>query len=385
MSVPHYRIKKTVHPGRRARLLTNKGKSDMEYSAQSVSLYYRSGSSDKVYHARIEAADGGGFMVNITYGRRGATLSTGTKTKAPVDNASAVRIFEKLVSEKRSKGYTEGADGTPYLHSEKAGRVSGLLPQLLNAIDEREAVRLVGDPRWVMQEKFDGRRLVLRKVGAAVEGINKLGLVVSVAAPIAAAALELPGDFVLDGEAIGDRFHVFDIRAWEGTDLCEQPYGDRYGVLTALLDGAGPSAHLGYVECWTDAPVKAGQLQQLLARNAEGVVFKRWDAPYRQGRPNSGGTQLKLKFVATASVVVTTINQQRSVGVSLLNGAAWQTVGNVTVPANQNVPQVGDVVEVRYLYAAQSGGALYQPVLLGVRDDVEPTECVVAQLKLKAS
>lgn len=39
----------------------------------------------------------------------------------------------------------------------------------------------------------------------------------------------------------------------------------------------------------------------------------------------------------------------------------------------------------RYLYAAQSGGALYQPVLLGVRDDVEPAECVVAQLKLKAN
>lgn len=39
----------------------------------------------------------------------------------------------------------------------------------------------------------------------------------------------------------------------------------------------------------------------------------------------------------------------------------------------------------RYLYAAQSGGALYQPVLLGVRDDVEPAERVVAQLKLKAN
>ena len=47
--------------------------------------------------------------------------------------------------------------------------------------------------------------------------------------------------------------------------------------------------------------------------------------------------------------------------------------------------QLGDVVEVRYLHAAQVGGALYQPVLLGVRDDVEADECVVAQLKLKAS
>lgn len=370
--------------GRRARLLTYEGNFDMENGAKSVSLHFKSGSSDKVYHAQLEAADDG-FVVNFSYGRRGATLTTGTKTKAPVDHATAVRMFDKLVSEKQSKGYTQGAAGTPYLQSEKAGRVSGLLPQLLNVVDEREAARLVADPRWIMQEKFDGRRLILRKVGAAVEGINKLGLVVSVTAPIAAAALDLPGDFVLDGEAIGDQFHVFDIRSRDGIDLSEQSYGDRYSALTALIDGAGPSAHLGYVACWTDATTKAERLKELLARNAEGVVLKRSDAPYRQGRPNSGGTQLKLKFVATASVVVTTINQQRSVGVSLLNGDYWQTVGNVTVPANQNVPQLGDVVEVRYLYAAQVGGALYQPVLLGVRDDVEPSECVVAQLKIKAN
>ena len=356
----------------------------MENRAESASLYFKSGSSDKVYHASIESADGG-FVVNFAYGRRGAMLSTGTKTKAPVEHAAARRIFEKLLSDKRSKGYTDGDTGTPYLHSDKAGRVSGLLPQLLNVIDEREAARIVAEPQWIMQEKFDGRRLMLRKTGTVVEGVNKLGLLVSLAAPIAAAALDLPGDFVLDGEAIGDRFHVFDLLSRDGTDLREQAYGDRYGALAALIGSVSPSDHIGAVDCWTSASDKVDRLNALRERNAEGVVFKRWDAPYRQGRPNSGGTQLKLKFVATVSAVVTMINQQRSVGVSLLNGDAWQTVGNVTVPANQHVPQLGDVVEVRYLYAAQVGGALYQPVLLGVRDDVEADECVVAQLKLKAS
>lgn len=385
MSVLFSTITVLAQTGRRARLLTYEGNFDMENGTKSVSLYFKSGSSDKVYHAQLEAAEGG-FVVTYSYGRRGSTLTTGTKTKAPVGYAAAERIFEKLVADKQSKGYTEGADGTPYLQSEKAGRVSGLLPQLLNVIDEREAFRLLGDPRWVMQEKFDGRRLILRKVGDAVEGINKLGLVVSVAAPIAAAARDLPGDdFVIDGEAIGDRFHVFDIRSRDGVDLGELSYGERYSALTALVDAAASSTHLGYVACWTDATTKGERLEELLARNAEGIVFKQWDAPYRQGRPNSGGSQLKFKFVTTASVVVTTINQQRSVGVSLLDGATWRTVGNVTVPANQNVPQLGDVVEVRYLYAAQAGGALYQPVLLGVRDDVEPAECLVAQLKVKAS
>lgn len=351
---------------------------------ESASLYFKSGSSDKVYQAWIEAADGGGYVVNYAYGRRGSVLSTGTKTKAPVDHATALRVFEKLLADKRSKGYTAGADGTPYLHGANAGRVSGLLPQLLNTIDEAEVARIVGDPRWVMQEKFDGRRLMLRKVGDTVEGINKLGLVVSVASTIAEAAQRLPGDFTLDGEALGDGYQGFDMISLAGTDLRAQSYGDRYRALVALIDSASPSAEVGYVGCWSDALDKAERLNELRARNAEGVVFKRWDAPYTQGRPNSGGAQLKLKFVATVSAVVTAVNQQRSVGVSLFDGAAWQAVGSVTVPANRDVPALGDVVEVRYLYATP-GGALYQPVLLGVRDDVDPAECLTAQLKFKAN
>ncbi len=111
-------------------------------------------------------------------------------------------------------------------------------------------------------------------------------------------------------------------------------------------------------------------------------MFKRWDAPYTAGRPNSGGPQFKHKFVTTCSAVVTTVNRQRSVGVSLLSTAGWESVGNVTIPANQDVPEVGAVVEVRYLYAAV-GGALFQPVYLGERTDVEAHECVTAQLKFK--
>ncbi|EUA70299.1 ATP-dependent DNA ligase domain protein [Mycobacteroides abscessus subsp. bolletii 1513] len=79
---------------------------------------------------------------------------------------------------------------------------------------------------------------------------------------------------------------------------------------------------------------------------------------------------------------MTTINTQRSVGLSLLGENGWQPVGNVTIPANHDVPSVGAVVEVRYLYAAP---ALVQPVYLGERSDVEPPECVTAQLKFKTA
>lgn len=350
---------------------------------ETVSLYFKSGSSDKEYHARI-AQSGGGYVVNVEYGRRGSSLSTGTKTKSPVAYAAALRVFQKLVSDKTSKGYTRGADGTPYRHSDTAKQVSGLLPQLLNVIDKGEADRFVADPAWIMQEKFDGRRLMLRKVGGTVEGINKLGLIVAVPSTIAASALEIPGDFTLDGEAIGGTFHVFDLLSQGGSDLTAKSCGDRYQALTALLDSSAACASIRSVECWTDAAAKADTLMALRECGAEGVVFKHRDSAYVAGRPASGGSQRKLKFVATVSAVVTAVNQQRSVGVSLLEGDNWRSVGNVTIPANHEVPQLGDVVEVRYLYAAP-GGALFQPVYLGVRSDIDTLECVTAQLKFKTT
>src|SRR5664279_3361291 len=132
-----------------------------------ITLYYREGSSDKVYQAAIET-QGEGFVVSFAYGRRGSTMNTGTKTVAPVDYDSAKRTYDKLVGEKKAKGYTEGPDGTPYQHTDKEDRVTGFLPQLLNPIDEKEAERLLTDPAWAMQEKFDGRRVLVRKAGVDI-------------------------------------------------------------------------------------------------------------------------------------------------------------------------------------------------------------------------
>ena len=124
-------------------------------------------------------------------------------------------------------------------------------------------------------------------------------------------------------------------------------------------------------------------LNELRAERREGVVFKRLDALYQPGQPNSGGPQLKHKFVATLSAVVSKLNLQRSVEVRLSNGKGWISVGNVTIPANHPVPKVGAVVEVRYLYAFKESNTLYQPVYLGLRSDVEQHECVLSQLKFK--
>jgi ATP-dependent DNA ligase len=344
-----------------------------------VTLYYREGNSDKVYQVAIEPA-GELFVVNFAYGRWGATLNTGTKTGAPVDHAEAERIYDKLVKEKKAKGYTEGVDGTPYLHSEK--KAAGFLPQLLNPIEESALSHLIENDGWCAQEKFDGKRLLVRKQGAAIEGINKQGVITGLSKPLFQVIRQYGADVVLDGESIGDTFHVFDVLVLDGVDVRGWPYQERLTALTNLLT---PIEQLvvKQVETAFTTGEKLRLLEKLRAEKREGIVFKQLTAPYTSGRPNTGGTQLKHKFCATLSAVVARVNPQRSVEVQLLGQTGWQSCGNVSIPANHNIPRAGEIVEVRYLYAHRESGVLYQPVYLGARSDVEAHECLVTQLKYK--
>jgi len=350
-------------------------------ATERVALYYREDSSDKVYQAAIEPA-GSQFVVNFAYGRRGATLTTGTKTSSPVDYAAAKKIYTKLVGEKKAKGYTEGADGTPYQHADK--QASGILPQLLNTVEEAEVELLLRDDNYCAQEKFDGRHLLVRKQDDNLEGINKKGFVVGLPQTVANDLRRLSGSFIPDGESIGDYYHAFDLLEHNGENLRPMPYRIRLVRLVNLLLSTANHPHIRLVETAFTTAQKTELWQGLRRENREGIVFKRLDAPFAPGKPNSGGPQLKFKFVATVSAVVAKINTQRSVELGLFKGRSLVSCGNVTIPANHEIPTVGTVVDTRYLYAYRDSLALYQPVYLGPRDDVDPGECLVSQLKFKA-
>jgi bifunctional non-homologous end joining protein LigD len=53
-------------------------------TSEHITLYFKQGSSDKVYNASLEEVENNRFVVNFAYGRRGATLTTGTKTNTPL-------------------------------------------------------------------------------------------------------------------------------------------------------------------------------------------------------------------------------------------------------------------------------------------------------------
>ena len=348
-----------------------------------VTLYFREGSSDKIYQAAIEPNQDK-FVVNIAYGRRGSTLSTGTKTSVPVDYDQAIKTFNKLVAEKKAKGYTEGENGTPYRHTDQESMVSGILPQLLNPIDGEEVDRLINDPAWCMQEKWDGKRILLQKRGAAIHGINRRGLLVGLPSPIVPCVAGIPGDLVIDGECVGDVHHAFDLLMVGGQSVKNSPYRERLALLSELLEQVD-STHINLVQTAFRSDEKVKLLSDLQLQKREGVVFKHLDAPYTPGRPNSGGTQLKYKFYATASFVVASINAKRSVSLQLWNGKNVVPAGNVTIPPNQAIPDVGAVIEARYLYGFRESGSVYQPTYLGVREDIDPAQCTVGQLKYRAS
>jgi len=348
---------------------------------KSASLYFREGSSDKVYKITMNE-EKGKYTVDFAYGRRGNALTTGTKTATPVDHDKAMAVFGKLVKEKTDKGYKDDGSGVGFTGAIVAEpRDTGIRPQLLNEITESDVEKFIKDPDWCAQEKFDGRRRLIIKKGSSVVGTNRKGLTVAISAEMEAEMKEFGiTDMCLDGEIMDEYIMVFD-----SLDLGNRDYAFRYSALKGLLSGCKTLRPV-YTAFTTEQ--KRELYNRLKKENAEGIVFKNINAKYKPGRPNSGGDQLKFKFCATASCLVVKTNAvKRSIALAVYDDKGhYVQVGNCTVYPNQNIPPAGSIVEVKYLYYF-AGGSLFQPVLQGTgdctRDDIDAEDCTLKQLKVK--
>ncbi len=381
-----------------------------------IDLHFFGGGSDKVYHIAVEAVGDGTYRVPFAYGRRGNTLNRGYKTTSPVSLGEAERVYQKYIGEKTGKGYepSPGVSGRVFsgqmigqsnagvtVAAAPAGRSkssvkqpaaatlqpapeivqtkekSGFLPQLLTPIEERDVERLIGDNSYCAQEKKNGTRLMVENNGAGIRGANKKGFVIPVGPDLAEPIAKVE-HVLLDGENVG-KLYVFDILNYSGRNLRGLPYSERLEILNSsvaeLLNGSN-AIEIVYTAYTTEE--KRALLVNLKASQGEGVVFKRLDAEYTEGRTDS---QYKFKFIESATVLITAVNTQRSVKMAVVDDKGKQVfVGNVTIPANKAIPQPGSFVEVEYLYAYE-GGSLYQPVYIGPREDSDLSDCKQSQLK----
>ena len=152
----------------------------------------------------------------------------------PVDYGTAKRTYDKLVREKMAKGYTEGPEARRISTPRRRSGLQGFCPSCSTRLTNPTLNGSSTIPVIVPQEKYDGRRMLVRKHGAEIHGINRKGLLVGLPEPVFQAVQAIPGDFILDGEAWATSCGPS--ISWTGTEkITVMPYQQRYVHLLNLL------------------------------------------------------------------------------------------------------------------------------------------------------
>ena len=203
-----------------------------------------------------------------------------------------------------------------------------LAPQLASLAEVSPALLARLDAAdWLLETKFDGYRLLVRLQDGRAQLFTRNGHDWTARMPLLAQAIEaLPvGSAWLDGEivvpaqrdaqargdfnALQNAFErggaaasrailcwLFDVPWFEGHDLRETPLQSRRELLRQLLERSAPRGGKAAASPLRFSAEIDGDAAQALhaacAAGGEGVIAKRRDAPYREGRSDSW---LKLK------------------------------------------------------------------------------------------
>ena len=255
----------------------------------------------------------------------------------------------------------------------------GMQPHLPTVVDWETASVLLRSGLYGVQEKKDGRHLMVRVTrDGAITGGSKAGLVTNV--PLTIADAVAPLRFAdIDGEDVNGVFYAFDLIAVGGRDLTGESVEDRHSTLVALT--APFLSHNFHVLPIFTGTAALEFVEQLKAEGKEGFVLKKLKATYGEAE-----TMWKHQFRAQSAFIAGGRNGEKS-SVELFvvrEDGSRRSMGFVTVKANQQFPEPGDIVEVKYLYAFRDG-KLAQPELLCIRrDDTRADDCTENKLKIKS-
>jgi len=265
-----------------------------------------------------------------------------------------------------------------------------IYPQLAKQAEVTSLTAYINDNTWVMEQKLDGNRILLMSPGMDMPptAITRNGSLYSKKIPKAILDFRFPeGEWVLDGELVGDTYWVFDLPHSPLQDVQPNtpvPFFGRRAMLETLLDNLGD--HPFRLVPQAQTPAEKVRLADIaIVNNFEGLLLKKIDSPYRSG----GRTDewLKVKFVTTADCIVLGVRDDGKDSVRLgmcVDGDLRATcdVGRASLIGKEKsgAIAVGDVIEVRYLYTG-AGGRLFQPTIMRKRDDKAAHECTTDQLK----
>ena len=272
-------------------------------------------------------------------------------------------------------------------------------PMKFDSVDPRQADTFIQDDAYSLEQKLDGTRayIVIRANGtlsfhghggrplahaAAKQHFGRIALALT---PMSVWAAENGGEIHLDGEIITDDgwFYAFDlpyVADRNGAEITPAtPYAFRRAALETLLYSGVIAGHrVASARIATGTEAKAALMAAVMESGAEGVMAKRLDSLYEPGKRVRHS--VKIKLTKTADVVVTQRDVDGTKNAYLaVTGpdGALVPIGACSMIGKPDA-QVGEVIEVEYLYL-QAGGRLYQPRMLRQRPDKIATDCTMAQ------
>lgn len=200
-------------------------------------------------------------------------------------------------------------------------------------------------PLWAAEEKMDGdwRRLV--KAGNDVYGITREGNRVEASEQSIALAMLSPYSFVIDGEQMaGGRFVAFDIIGLHGEPV-PADNSARRDLLSDVWKGEIVRRVIG-------EQAKRDLCEQVKEKRGEGIVFKRIDAPYINGRTPYCQ---RWKNYETEVFEVFAVNIAKC---SIEVSRHGKSYGGVPVQSLARLPKVGDKILVKYERITEKGKLL---------------------------
>ena len=252
-----------------------------------------------------------------------------------------------------------------------------MIPALASSLNSAILSSVMSSPEWGISQKLDGIRLLLNKSGENVSGHNRVFETRSIPTHIKEQFVKFPGDWLFDGELVGDTYYIFDCLKYPAGSLLGNPYSQR-NELARRVFGAGTWENMVHLPVYVEN--KADIFEQFRGANVEGVIFKHLDIPYRQGRTKS---QYKYKFTHSIDCVIMaqSVTGKDNFVLGVYDNGTLTDCGKVSALTGDGPSaKVGDVVEVTCLYVTDDN-RLYQPVTPKLRTDKYPEECTIDQLE----